>query len=744
MVGLSASPVVDATKDRTINEERLILRAEGSIRLMAGGEEIIAEDGVEINYRDMVIRSDWLHYITGESIARFGGNVQIEQAGQHVRGESLEYDFKQQTAKIDKAMAVVVSEGLKGDVYVRGDTIRTETDAILIHGGSVTTCDLDHPHFHLQAGELEIYPDDKLIIRRVSYWEGRIPLFYWPYLVVPLGRESAFELPQIGYSYDEGWFVKSAYNYYRNPDSYGKLHLDYMQKKGFGTGIDHTYYDRGSSGKGQLSVYRLWNPRSGLTTWEGDWLQNWQVNSQLRVELETGYWLQPSSGQSSNKWELEPSIEVSKSSKAETYIVKAEHRRSQADKLVTETEFDWQYRRHFSDMWQLSTVGHSLVAGPEDRTGSYVVFDHNLQRISAKDQLSLRLAQDVHPALRGTQYTSFTWEKLQRMPEITWQSRGWSLLNGQLPVQLKAGVGRYRETYPEKRGLEGDKLSLQGGLSTKRFSWGPKIYVTYDGSIELDGYKSLASYQDTENGWLPLENLETDMSRVVITSRPRMVVRPLQPLTLDVSYRDQWVIGSSPFLFDELRNSEILSGRLAWQTSTFGASIGTGYDFWSGTFNDLVGQVHLRPDKRYELNVWASYDLEADAWKSIRGLIGLMPRDYLRLQVGSSYSFANEKWNSLDGHVQIALPNRWRFEYVAGYSGAKEQWTKSSAMLALDLHCRELRLRHDQLNKTVWVEYSINAFPRTSLAMGGGDQWDVKVDGLPDLISQVYGSLGGN
>ena len=81
---------------------------------------------------------------------------------------------------------------------------------------------------------------------------------------------------------------------------------------------------------------------------------------------------------------------------------------------------------------------------------------------------------------------------------------------------------------------------------------------------------------------------------------------------------------------------------------------------------------------------------------------------------------------------------------MAGYSGAKEQWTKSSAMLALDLHCRELRLRHDQLNKTVWVEYSINAFPRTSLAMGGGDQWDVKVDGLPDLISQVYGSLGGN
>jgi hypothetical protein len=722
-------------------DERVVVRAEGSIQILAGGKEIIAQDGVQIQYRDMVIYSDWLHYMARENIAQFSGHVQIEQGGQYIQGDNLEYDFKNQKAKIGEAKAIVVGEGLKGDVYVRGETIQTEADAIFIQGGSVTTCDLDRPHFHLRADELEIYPDDKLVIRRVSYWEGRVPLFYWPSLVVPLGRESAFELPQIGYSHSEGWFIKTAYNYYRDPESYGKLHLDYMQKKGFGTGVDHTYYDRGEAGKGEISIYRLQNPQSGITTWEGDWLQSWRLNPGVKVELGTDYWLQP--GREQDKWKLRPSVKLAKSGKGESYTIKAEHERFQDTILQTATELDWNYRRELSDSWQLASLGHLLHMGPEDTTGSYVVYDHTLRRTTGKDQFSVKLEQDVHPALRGKRYTSFTWETLQRLPEITWQSRGLSLLDGRLPVQLQAGGGHYRETYPKGQELGGNKLFLKGGINTNRYNLGPKAYVTYDGSVELDAYRNLVFSQNSEALDLVSET-RADESRAVITSRPRLVLRLLEPLTLDVSYKDQWVLGSSPFLFDELKNSETLSGRLSWMTPTFGASIGTGYDFWSGTFNDLTGQVHIRPSQRYELNVWGSYDLEADTWKSARAMINLMPRDDVFLRFGSSYSFTYDKWDSLDGQVQIALPKRWRLEYVAGYSGVKEEWTKSSAMLALDLHCRELRFRYDQLNGTVWLEYSINALPQTRLAMGGGDKLDVKVDGLADLITQVSQSAGGN
>ena len=71
-----------ATPAANSTDERVVVRAEGSIQIMAGGKEIIAQDGVQIQYRDMVIYSDWLHYLARENIAQFRGHVQIEQEGQ--------------------------------------------------------------------------------------------------------------------------------------------------------------------------------------------------------------------------------------------------------------------------------------------------------------------------------------------------------------------------------------------------------------------------------------------------------------------------------------------------------------------------------------------------------------------------------------------------------------------------------------------------------------------------------------
>ena len=47
--------------------ERVILKADGSIQILAGGKEIIAEDGVQIYYRDMVIYSDCCTMLPGRT-----------------------------------------------------------------------------------------------------------------------------------------------------------------------------------------------------------------------------------------------------------------------------------------------------------------------------------------------------------------------------------------------------------------------------------------------------------------------------------------------------------------------------------------------------------------------------------------------------------------------------------------------------------------------------------------------------
>ena len=92
-----------------------------------------------------------------------------------------------------------------------------------------------------------------MCIRDRSYWEGRLCIFRWPYLVIPLKEENRFDMPQVGYGAQEGWFIKTTYNYYRNPTFRGFLYLDYFSRLGPGLGVKHLY-DFGTLGAGSLSV----------------------------------------------------------------------------------------------------------------------------------------------------------------------------------------------------------------------------------------------------------------------------------------------------------------------------------------------------------------------------------------------------------------------------------------------------------------------------------------------------------
>ena len=76
-------------------------------------------------------------------------------------------------------------------------------------------------------------------------------------LVIP-SEENRFDMPQVGYGAREGWFVKTTYNYYRNPSFRGFLYLDYFSRLGPGLGVKHLY-DFESLGAGSLYIYELLN-----------------------------------------------------------------------------------------------------------------------------------------------------------------------------------------------------------------------------------------------------------------------------------------------------------------------------------------------------------------------------------------------------------------------------------------------------------------------------------------------------
>ncbi|MFP4017138.1 MAG: LptF/LptG family permease [Halanaerobiales bacterium] len=82
------------------------------------------------------------------------------------------------------------------------EEVFSEVDQIKMDKGNFTGCDLESPHYYFDASEVIIYPEDHLIAKHVTFRElnGRLPLFYWPYLYISLKDRDQRLVPEIGYS----------------------------------------------------------------------------------------------------------------------------------------------------------------------------------------------------------------------------------------------------------------------------------------------------------------------------------------------------------------------------------------------------------------------------------------------------------------------------------------------------------------------------------------------------------------
>lgn len=97
--------------------------------------------------------------------------------------------------------------------FFEGQRIRVDNENILrIEQGSYSTCDRpDHKHYWLRSGKTKIIPDDKAIVKDMVAYVYGVPVFYFPFYVLPLkrGRHSGFTVPTYGTREFEGTYVRN-------------------------------------------------------------------------------------------------------------------------------------------------------------------------------------------------------------------------------------------------------------------------------------------------------------------------------------------------------------------------------------------------------------------------------------------------------------------------------------------------------------------------------------------------------
>jgi LPS-assembly protein len=220
------------------------------------GDSVIATGNVRITRDDTTLLADTVSFDRTEETAVAEGHVIMERRGDILRGDRVSLNFGTQRGLISHAFLEIK----KGGVRVKGDEIeKTGDKEYTVSRGSLTMCEADPPAWRFSASDIDIgenFASGKHVIFSVA----DVPVFYFPYLIVPVSRErqSGFLLPRLGASSKKGFFLDIPYYFNINPSQEATAYLDIQTKRGAGVGVDYRYL-RPNSGSGSANGYMIYD-----------------------------------------------------------------------------------------------------------------------------------------------------------------------------------------------------------------------------------------------------------------------------------------------------------------------------------------------------------------------------------------------------------------------------------------------------------------------------------------------------
>ena len=659
---------------------------------------LIVEGRVTIWLEDIEISANTLQWDMKKDTLLFQEYVVITEDNVELESEAFLYNRRAGTGRITEAFSRITADNIEGPVFVLGESITLADGAYYLDQGRVTTCDLDKPHYHVAARRIEVYPEDRLIVRGVVYYEGRIPLFYWPYLAIPLRsdiQQNQLGLPRVGYSTEEGWYLKNTYGYYFGPGAYGALFLDLFTRQSTGLGFRHNYL---FAGLGLLSVYA----QPGDEHWRLRWEHNWQFGDWYGSFVHT-----------SRQDLQEAGLSLQQDTKGTLYY--------RGSALRMDAEAGYQTTAGISETQQFTAKGQLSYVLSSSLTftteGTYLhrsgteypqMIDYlgRLQYREGGHTAAFLLQQRFNPDIVEGKARP-NWSSVNRWPEVTYSYRG-------LPIgTVELSAGHYTQ-FP----ADIASWRYAAGLEHVRRTWSPfaGANITHTGRADVRQYSIGETYVSLNNRLQWRQSLMNNVTATTVYTR-----------------RDVW--GETPFVFDRWQEQQLLTSQVSYFTPQLSLSLQGGYNVLTERYNTLVAHLRQRPSSALRWDVYAYYDLNQRQMGNVAVTAQYRPTEALDVQLGVRYSVNDRTWQRVDGKLKIPLGHRWTLDLDTIYYPQQERFSRGGVGLTWDLHCRELTFRYDHVRSEVWLEYTLNAFPTLPITFGTGDTTSLfSLDDIQDIL----------
>lgn len=212
-------------------------------------KKVIGTGNISIDYEDvrLTCKTVTVYLDTREAIAE--GDVRITQKDAYFTGDKINYNFD---TRVGRAVSAYINYT---PFYGKWQQIdRVGEKKVDIEKGYMTTCDLEHPHYRIEAKRVEIYMEDKVIAKNIVVYIGNCPVMWLPYYYQPIKEESSHITVMPGHDRDWGYYALMSMKYDYSDIFKGRYRFDYRTKNGIAFGVDNSYKLEGA-GEGIANFY---------------------------------------------------------------------------------------------------------------------------------------------------------------------------------------------------------------------------------------------------------------------------------------------------------------------------------------------------------------------------------------------------------------------------------------------------------------------------------------------------------
>jgi LPS-assembly protein len=232
----------------TNKESPMIINGD-NVEYSADSSEVTATGNIEVIYKGSKLTCNKLkvNMQTKEGLAE--GNARLQDPKGVVTGEKIVYDFANKTG-------VIYNSDFRVNPYFgRAKKMEKVSDnEFMIRNGCFTSCSLDHPHYRLAAKKIDMFPGDKVLAQKTTFYLGAIPLLYLPRFNYSMKKPIMHVQVEPGSRKDWGPYILNTWRYSISDNLNALVSLDYRVKLGLGEGFEINY-PRSPVGQGDFKFY---------------------------------------------------------------------------------------------------------------------------------------------------------------------------------------------------------------------------------------------------------------------------------------------------------------------------------------------------------------------------------------------------------------------------------------------------------------------------------------------------------